>query len=99
LAKAEISRRGTVLPTLEISGHAIDRASLACRRTWHENRGNEEGLNAWLIRICNEALADNIIDHKGRYVWKGLLRLAIQNDGVWPVLLTIIPKKFHVEQK
>ena len=36
VAQAELDRRGTTVPELDISGHAIDRASLVCRRTWHQ---------------------------------------------------------------
>lgn len=89
IAAAELKRRGTVMPTLEISGHAIDRASLSCRKYWHETRGEQEGLNAWLLRVSKEALEKNEKDGKGRYVW-GKIRLAIEDDGVWPVLKTVI---------
>lgn len=58
IAAAELKRRGTVTPTIEISGHAIDSASLRCRRTWHQTAKDEsEGLHAWLVRMATEALS------------------------------------------
>lgn len=57
IAQAELERRGTTTPTkLEISGHAIDSASLRVRRVWHTTRGENEGLYSWLYRIGSEAL-------------------------------------------
>lgn len=92
IADAELKRRGTVMPTLDISGHAIDRASLNCRKIWHETREKEEGLHAWLQRICKEALEKKEINEKGRYSW-GDVQLVFEMDGKWPVLKTIMPKK------
>ena len=57
IAKAELARRGTVTPDLEVSGHAIDRASLSCRKIWHQTASSDqEGLHAWLSRVAAEAL-------------------------------------------
>lgn len=92
IARAELDRRGTVIPSLDISGHAIDRASLNCRKIWHENRGQDEGLHAWLVRVTQEAIAANDIDNKGRYRHLGM-KLVIENDGVWPVLKTVMRAK------
>lgn len=57
IARAELKRRGTTLPLIEVSGHAIDRASLSCRKIWHQTaRDENEGLHAWLCRVAMEAL-------------------------------------------
>lgn len=45
-AQAELDRRGTTLPTIDISHHAIDRASLNCRKIWHETSLEDEGIAA-----------------------------------------------------
>jgi len=92
IAKAELKRRGTVTPDLDISGHAIDRASLSCRKIWHETKKEDEGLHAWLVRMTEEAMAQGTIDAKGRYIYNDM-KLAIEQDGVWPVLKTIMRKK------
>jgi hypothetical protein len=90
IAKAELERRGTVTPNLEISGHAIDRASLNCRKIWHETaKDNNEGIHAWLVRICEEALSEYKPDEESSIFYKGM-KLVFES-GEWPVLKTIIP--------
>jgi len=89
IAEAELQRRGTVFPDLDVSGHAIDRASLYCLEIWQNTRQPEEGLHAWLVRMATEALKANRQDHKGRYLYNGM-KFAIEQDGVWPVLKTVI---------
>jgi len=94
-AKTEMDRRGTVTPDVDVSGHAIDRASLRCRKLWHEDRGKDEGIYSWLCRITREALdkqkmggweADFQCEHKG-------MKLTITREGTWPVLKSIWPSK------
>ncbi len=62
LARAEIERRGSKFPEVELSGHAIDNASLRCFNNWREGchrseKGNHpvEGLHSWLARMTLEA--------------------------------------------
>src|SRR5690349_17976474 len=55
LANAEHTRRGGHMPRLELSGHAIDNASLRIRHVWHETREEEEGLYSWLMRVAFDA--------------------------------------------
>ena len=97
-AEAELQRRGTTTPDLDISGHAIDRASLSCRKTWHETRGKDEGLHAWLCRVAREALDAGKVNGKGRHVHLGI-QFAFEMDGVWPVLKTVMPAKNPGERK
>ena len=92
IAAAELKRRGTVTPDLDISGHAIDRASLSCRKIWHQTRTNDEGLHAWLVRMATEAMSKADIDEKGRYHYNGMLFI-FYNDGAWPVLKTVMREK------
>lgn len=92
IAQAELKRRGTVTPDIDISGHAIDRASLNCRKIWHETRAKDEGLHAWLVRIAKEALELKNMDAKGRYLHNNL-KLVFEMDGNWPVLKTVMPRK------
>lgn len=97
IGKAELERRGTFTPTVEISGHAIDRASLSCRKTWHQTaKSDQEGIHAWLCRVAAEALAtvpvaelteigaEGRIDHLG-------LRFVFLFGECWPVLKTVMP--------
>ena len=90
IAEAELKRRGTVTPNLEISGHAIDKASLRCLEIWGETRkSEEEGLHAWLIRMCGEATEKGTHKDRDTYFYSGMKFVFIQ-DGVWPVLKTIM---------
>lgn len=94
LAKAELERRGTALPTLELSGHAIDRASLRCRKTWHETRGEEEGLYSWLMRVAGEALATPQTGEDGTGAVKHRhlgIQFVFQQGEEFPVLKTVMP--------
>lgn len=91
IADAELKRRGTVTPDLDVSGHAIDRASLNCRKIWHQTSKPDEGLHAWLVRVSGEALAaGDIVNGKYRHI--GML-FALEQDGVWPVLKTVMREK------
>jgi uncharacterized protein (DUF3820 family) len=90
-AAAELDRRGTVTPEIEVSGHAIDSASLRCRKIWHETRGEDEGLHAWLCRMAAAALAGGKPDGDKTY-FEGML-FAFDRDGEWPILKTIMRKK------
>jgi len=87
IAQAEIERRGGERPELDISAHAVDRASLRCRKRWHEDRGEDEGLYSWLTRITLEAVKDGTVDEQGRYRWKGM-KLVIEIGNV-PILKSI----------
>jgi hypothetical protein len=90
-AQAELDRRGSTLPTMDISGHAIDRASLHCLDIYKRTRERDEGLNAWLLRMAANALAAEDI-HKEKYRLEGML-FAFDRDGDWPVLKTVIRDK------
>lgn len=90
-AEAELSRRGTATPEFEISGHAIDRASLNCRDIWHQTRGKDEGIHAWLSRVGKEALERG--ERRGdKTAYAGML-FAFEMDGCWPVLKTVMRDK------
>ena len=93
IAKAELDRRGTTTPTLDVSGHAIDRASLTLRKTWHETSKEDEGLHAWLCRMAAEARAYGDISSSddGVVFYKGM-KFVFEMDTVWPVLKTVMPK-------
>ena len=89
IALAELDRRGTTTPKLEVSGHAIDRASLRYRWLWHETALNkEEGLHAWLVRIAEKCLAES--DGQTEKIKFNKMKLVFEMDGCWPVLKTVM---------
>ncbi len=93
VAEAELERRGTTTPDLEISGHAIDRASLALRWKWHDSALNEqEGLNSWLIRYSGLALASDVTGQAEKIEYDGL-KFVFERSTTWPVLKTIMEIK------
>lgn len=88
-ALAEMQRRGTPTPELDVTGHAIDRVSLQCLKIWRQDRQKDEGLHTWLARVATEALqlkapaaAPERRKHKG-------LKFIFKFEGGWPVLLTV----------
>jgi hypothetical protein len=58
-AEAELKRRGHVIGSgrqVEISNHAIDRASLRLMGFYLADRRQNEGLHSWLVRVALEVL-------------------------------------------
>lgn len=93
LADRELARRGSVKPSLDVSGHAIDRASLLCRRLWHEDRlKTGRGLHAWLCAVAAEALTQGEQLPDGKRAWKGM-KFTFEHGAAWPVLVTVRPTK------
>lgn len=97
-AEVELKRRGTnSLPQIEVSGHAIDRASLRIRKIWHQDRQQmpfhaaDEGLYSWMVRRGFEAFqlvpqGRDQVKHMG-VVW------TFEMDGVWPVIKSVWSEK------
>jgi hypothetical protein len=97
IARSELERRGhTELGDMEISGHAIDRASLFCWKVWKETKNKDEGLHAWLYRIALEALERGEVtgEEKEGRVYMGL-RFVYEFGDIYPTLKTVINKKYQ----
>lgn len=91
-AKGELDRRGTVFPNLDISGHAINRASICCKWEYRETRKENEGLHAWLVRMAEAALERGVPrpGHEGQYAFEEMsFRFTTEHE--WPVLKTVLP--------
>lgn len=96
-AEAELERRGDTMPTeIEISNHAIDKASLRVRRAWHEDRGQDEGLYSWLVRISTEALSEKNQENEQneRVNYKGC-KLIFTYGNFFPTLKTVMNDKSY----
>ena len=75
---------------IDVSGHAIDRASLRCLPIWQKTRAAKgEGLYTWLCRIAKEALDRGEVDRRGRYKHRGML-LAIEYEGKRLLVKTVM---------
>lgn len=88
IAQAELKRRGTTFPIMDVSGHAMDRASQYALETWKSTAQKNEGLHSWLHRMCIEAMKRNPDVADQKYPYKGLVFI-IEDSGVWPVLKTV----------
>lgn len=100
IAQSEFNRRGITTPTeLEVSGHAIDRASLFCWKVWKENRRKEEGLNSWLYRVANDALTQGQITGDEGECRKYLgLKFVYQFGEIYPTLKTVMSLDKNIHQ-
>ena len=88
IAKAEFERRGDTMPSVELSGHAIDNASLRVLGIWQEKSQDGEGFYSWLQRITLEAI-EHGIEKKGKIRYIGMKFVVIKGDE-FPVLKTIM---------
>jgi hypothetical protein len=56
MAKKELARRKMELYSIEITAHAVDRASTRFGLQWAQTSNAGEGIHAWLGRVAEEAL-------------------------------------------
>lgn len=85
VAKAEMQRRGERIENIDVSLHAIDRASLYFIPKYRLEHGHMEGLASWLGRLAWEA-------------WQRRAELGTQQgDGTWKILHDRI--KFVIEEQ
>lgn len=89
LALAEFERRGDTMPVAEITGHAIDKASLRVLHMWDSTRNRREGLYSWLMRITLRALKEGQPLPNGKIKFWGM-KLLIEQGEEFPVLKTIM---------
>jgi hypothetical protein len=98
IAKAEFERRGDTMPKVELSGHAIDNASLRVRKIWHETRTENEGIYSWLERMVLEAIkCGDVVDHGAKageltaqkIIYNGM-KFVIAEGEEFPALKTIM---------
>ena len=74
---------------IEISKHAIDRASMRIMNQWIITNIGNEGLHTWLLRASKEALANNERDSRGRYSHLGK-KFVFDFEEKKAILVTII---------
>lgn len=98
MAESELNRRGDTMPReIEISNHAIDKASLRVRKAWHTDRGEDEGIYSWLVRISTEALEiknNNGAEQNERVNYKGC-KLIFTYGNFFPTLKTVMNDKSY----
>lgn len=89
-AERELERRGTILDTqdMEISPHAVDRASQYALDIWKKKREGNEGLYHWLHRVACEAF--NMLPHHAERAEWGKLIFVFKRGRVYNTLITVI---------
>jgi uncharacterized protein (DUF3820 family) len=93
IAQAELTRRGTTMPTLELSGHAIDRASQILLDIWiATNKQTPIGFHSWLLEVAEQVWDEGMKQGDDRY-WYGF-KWCFEGGEKWPVLKTVIKNKF-----
>lgn len=95
IAKAELERRNVPLldDFIEITGHAIDSASLRCWFEYMSEREEGEGLHAWLRRITKQALEEGTPNEEGRLHAGGRIILVIETGALAVTVKTILLHK------
>ncbi len=100
IAQAEMDRRGITTPTdLELSGHAIDRASMYCIQQWRHTKNKHEGLFSWLYRKAVAALSEGEViglESEGR-LYEGM-KFIYKFGEIYPTLVTIINPEERQQQ-
>ena len=90
VAQSELNRRGSILPAIEVSGRAIDRASLRFRHIWHRTAlSQREGLHARLCRMAVQALKDGRKLASGKILYSQM-KFAFEEGSEWPVLKSVM---------
>jgi len=90
IARAEFERRGDTMPKIELTGHAIDGASIRVRKIWHETKlNNDEGLYTWLQRVTLEAIENGTTLESGKIKYLGM-KFVIEPGEEFPILKTIM---------
>jgi hypothetical protein len=89
VAQAEFERRGDTMPKVELSGHAIDNASIRIWKTFQARKDKQEGLYSWLQRMTLEAIKHGEPMGDGIHWYKGM-KFCIAEGEEFPTLKTIM---------
>jgi hypothetical protein len=95
LARAELDRRGTkVSHEVEISPHAVDRASIRCRKIWHRTAlSQDEGIYSWLSRVATEALNSVTTEPKPEKIRYIGMDFIFKQGEIYPILKSVFNKE------
>jgi hypothetical protein len=94
IAQAELDRRGTTTPAIEVSGHALDRASQQLLSKWKKDTddGKKQGIHSWLIENAQKAIINGKSPEEGVYIYRGM-KFIFLIGSAYPVLKTVMRKK------
>lgn len=94
IARAELERRGVPLNgrKIEVSAHAVDRASLRVLNIWQAEHKPNEGLHAWLCRISIQAINQMGLEDAApefKIIYSDMV-LAFKSGILYPTLVTVM---------
>lgn len=93
LAQVELNRRGATAPVVEISAHALDRASQRLLGLWQRDCRGRVGLHTWLTQQATAAWQNQVAgDKSGHYLHQGCV-FVFSVTGLWPILKTVFRKE------
>lgn len=102
VAQAELDRRGInieISGKVEISKHAIDRASLRVLNIWEKEKQKGEGIYSWLVRLSVESierLKPNTQSKNFKVEYSDLV-LVFKRGQLYPTLVTVVkPPKGNI---
>jgi len=87
-ARDELKRRGTTYPTIKISGHAIDRASTRCLKSFIGDKKKNEGIYSWLVRVSEKALKQGKEIKKDVYLYHRI-EFMFEFGEIYPTLKSV----------
>lgn len=89
IASAELKRRGTKIPTVQLSPHAIDRFSERYLSVFinYRSGGGEHGLYTWLSMAAAEA--HKHVDREGKGKHMGMT-FVFKDGAQWPIVKTVM---------
>lgn len=90
LADAELKRRGTKIPTIQLSAHAIDRFSQRRLKVYldYVSNGGKEGLYTWLAQIAAKAYESR--DKRTNKGTEEGITFAFEDGHSFPVVKTVL---------
>lgn len=89
-AREELDRRGTSHKKIQVSDHAIDRASTRLLKLWMDETSGEIGLYSWLAAKADQALDTAEFNmHETIVVTHEWITYVFDMKMVIPVLMTV----------
>lgn len=92
IAEAELKRRGTGVPRIQLTAHAIDRASRRYLKKFiaYMDDGGEDGFHTWLMRQAYEAYQTVADDPEGDRSRHNGMQFVFRRGDRFPVVKTVM---------
>lgn len=89
VSREELQRRGSHLPDIDVTSHAIDRVSLLCLDLWQKTKKNNEGIYSWVLRMARNAIDKGSYKNNRIIAYKSLI-FAFDMSLTVPLLKTVM---------